>query len=276
MKGVFLFIAVVSVHLYTVAAECSFSPPAYLPSLRTTHPFGYWLCDGLTTIFEDAFDLHCNLFSMTTLKIGVATVPLYLIARLSDRHVHQQFYDATDHTNKKQLPTTVTKVFEKGGDAGIILLSSLALFANDPCLRTTGRVFAIGAASALIAKDIIKTFQTNAALRPWNQYFSKEQRAYGGFPSGHMIEATYMLTVWGLGYGWAAAVPLGLFAAGMFGVLVNSNRHYASQVVAGAGLGAAYGFAAHKVIHNRLPDCCCYIQQIEKGNGWMAGIRYAF
>jgi len=156
MKGAFLLVLMACASLHGFEQIRWRWPHYQFPSLKSSSSFGHWLCDGLTTIFEDTFDLHCNLFSMTTLKIGVATVPLYIISRLSDRHVHQQFYDDNDHKNVKQLPHGFTRAVERGGDIGILALTSLAFFANDPCLRTTSRVFAIGAASALVAKDITR------------------------------------------------------------------------------------------------------------------------
>jgi membrane-associated phospholipid phosphatase len=120
-------------------------------------------------------------------------------------------------------------------------------------LRLTARIFGIGAIFTLCAKDIIKEFKLDANKRPWNEHFKKKV-TYGGFPSGHMAEATYMAIVWGLQYGLKAAIPLTAFALTSFGVLVNCNRHYVSQVVGGAALGAVYGLAANAVINKKIAE----------------------
>lgn len=224
---------------------------------------GCRILDGTATILKEAIILNCNLFSANTAKVFTAFTPFYITARLADHPVHECFYDADHHKNIRQLPGTLCKVVNKMGDVGIISLTSLAFFASDERLRLTARIFGIGAASSLLAKDLIKTCKCEAGVRPWNEKF-KKKRTHGGFPSGHMIEASYMATVWGLQYGWKAAVPLLLFAGFSFGVLVNCNRHFVSQVVAGAGVGIAYGLAANTLIDTKIAETITFDFKIDE------------
>ena len=214
----------------------------------------YRIVNGVGNLIEEAIVLNKNLFSLDTVKVFTAVTPFYITTRMADHPLHEKFYDREYHKNKNQMPNTLVKIINKGGDVGIILLTSLAFLAPDEKLRLTARIFGIGAASALLAKDIVKTMKVKACIRPWNENFSRTKQAYGGFPSGHMIEATYMATLWGLQYGWKAGVPLGIFAALSFGVLVGSNRHYVSQVVAGAGFGVAYALAANTLINAKISE----------------------
>lgn len=208
--------------------------------------FGKWCMEGISSLIREGAYIQYHLFDRDSLKVFTACTPAYIISRITDHHVHACFYDAAHHKNKHQLPDTVCKVLGKSGDVGIIALSSLAFFSSQEELRIIARIFGIGAASALITKDLIKQVHSQANLRPWNEKFSCTHQAQGGFPSGHMIEASYLATFWGLYGGMKVAIPAALFAGLMFGVLVNCNRHYASQVVAGAGFGIAYGIAAYK------------------------------
>jgi len=225
----------------------------------------YRIVNSITTLLEEAVLLNRNLFSVDTMKVFTAFTPIYITTRMADHPLHEKFYDARRHKNRNQMPNTFVKVINKGGDVGIIALTSLALLSSDEKLRLTARIFGIGAASALIAKDIVKKMRVKACIRPWNEKFSNKKRAYGGFPSGHMIEATYMLTLWGLQYGLKAAIPLGIFAGVSFGVLVGSNRHFISQVIAGAGFGVAYGLAANTLIDTKISETItfdfCYNEQ---------------
>ena len=223
----------------------------------------YRIINGTATILKEAILLNGNLFSANSAKVFTAFTPFYITMRMADHPVHEYFYDAHNHKNIRQLPDTVCKVVNKMGDVGIISLTSLAFFASDERLRLTARIFGIGAASALLAKDLIKIGKCEAAVRPWNEKF-KKKRTYGGFPSGHMIEASYMATVWGLQYGWKAAVPLLLFAGLSFGVLVNCNRHYVSQIVAGAGVGVAYGLAANTLINTKIAETITFDFKIDE------------
>jgi len=214
----------------------------------------YRFVNGVGNLLEEAVLLNRNLLSIDTVKVFTAFTPLYIATRMADHPLHEKFYDEHHHKNKNQMPETFVKVINKGGDVGIIGLTSLTFFASDERLRLTARIFGIGAASALLAKDIVKKMRVKACIRPFNEKFSNKKHAYGGFPSGHMIEASYMFTLWGLQYGLKAAIPLGLFAGLSFGVLVSSNRHYISQVIAGAGFGVAYGLAANTLINTKIAE----------------------
>jgi hypothetical protein len=207
-------------------------------------------------LFRDVADLHINLLSVTSAKILTAAVPFYVTTRLVDHDVHKNFYDSACHKNINQVNEHACNAVEKGAFVGVVACSSLAFLASDEELRITSRIFMLGAITGLWAKNVIKHGQFHGGLRPWNEHFSSEKQSCGGFPSGHMFEASYMLTVYGLEYGRKAAIPLGLFAAAMFGVSISCNRHYVSQLVAGTAFGALYGFAAHKTIQKRLAERC--------------------
>jgi hypothetical protein len=217
---------------------------------------GHWFMHSSSRALKELVELNREFFSIKTVKVFTALIPPYLIARKSDEEVHCSFYDCATHSNKNQLPRSFSKAVNSGGDVGILLLSMPAIFSRDCRLQNTSRIFALGAMSGLIMKDLIKSIaKTKSALRPFNEQFERK-KTFGGFPSGHMIEASYMATVWGWQYGYKFGVPLGLFAGIMFGVLVNSNRHYASQVVAGAAVGISYGIAANSLIDRKIPEYC--------------------
>ncbi len=113
----------------------------------------------------------------------------------------------------------------------------------------------LGIPFVIFGKDIIKKLDADFCLRPWHQDFCQtHKQAMGGFPSGHMAQATYIATLYGMRFGPKLAIPLAFFAAGLGIVFLNCNRHYLSQLVAGVGLGALYGIAANKVIDSKLAE----------------------
>jgi len=63
-----------------------------------------------------------------------------------------------------------------------------------------------------------------------------------------------MAVMFGMRYGLRAGVPLGVLAAAIGVTFLNCNRHYLSQMVAGAGLGTLYAIAANKLVDTRLND----------------------
>lgn len=203
---------------------------------------------------SDAISLQLNLFSASTLKTVTAIIPIYLYARQMDQQVHSNFYDATCHKNMNQFPQKCHDIAKNAVAIPMIGLSSLALFARDEDLRLTGRLLAIGLPFVQSGKDVIKSWRSKCCLRPWNEQFSSKERSSGGFPSGHMANVVYMTALFGMRHGPKWGVPLGLFATFVFADFINCNRHYFSQMVAGAGLGLIYAFAASKIVDQRLSD----------------------
>lgn len=205
-------------------------------------------------IFKDALAIHYNLLTWDSLKILGVFTPIYLASYVTDKRIHRQFYNPEKHKNINQIPLGVSGTIRSLTFASAMVLSSLAIVSPDPVLREVSRVFSIGYFSGIFAKNMIKKVKMDPALRPWNEKFSAERQAYGGFPSGHMFEASYMTLVYGLQYGLWALVPMGAYTASLFAASVISNRHFMSQAIAGLALGTVYGFAAHKVIQKNLSD----------------------
>jgi len=67
-----------------------------------------------------------------------------------------------------------------------------------------------------------------------------------------------MATLWGLRHGPRWAFPIGAFGVFVLVDFINCNRHYLSQMIAGAGLGMIYGFAASKVVDKKLSENWCF------------------
>jgi membrane-associated phospholipid phosphatase len=104
----------------------------------------------------------------------------------------------------------------------------------------------------LLVTNIIKELDFEVCKRPYHETFAKEQRTLRGFPSGHLAEATYMAVLYGMRFGPQYAIPLGGVAVFVGCVFLSSNRHYLSQMIAGASFGAMYAFSASKVIDSKL------------------------
>lgn len=189
-----------------------------------------------------------NLFSVDSVKVITAALPFYLSSRMIDEELHSHFYDHENHKNRRQIHSGFVNAVEKGSFAAVLFCGSFCVWSTNYHVRTVSRIFTMGVISGLYAKDLIKCAKTNANLRPWNEHFSPHRRAHGGFPSGHMFEVSCLATTYGLEFGKRAWIPLGLFSGLVFAVSVNANRHYISQVFAGAALGVIYGVAIHKAI----------------------------
>ncbi len=242
--------------------------PQFLHSECDHHEITHGIMHEIGSLSRDLIQLNINLFSRDSARILTASIPWFVATSFADTSIQSNFYDDTCHKNKNQFHNGFTEFIETSAFISVIGVSSLALFVKDPELRMVSRIFALGAFSGLAVKDIVKLFPFKAGLRPPNERFDCTQKYYTGFPSGHMFQATYLATVLGFHYGPKVLYPLIAFNAAMFSVLVASNRHYVSQVIAGAAFGLMYGAAAHSLIDRRLNEK--YGWGLSYDNGFLA------
>lgn len=228
---------------------------AYTIRKRHRRPHSYVvqaIGEAITDACKDVFVLNKNLFTWNTFKIICSVFPFFVAARMIDEKLQRCFYDPTCHKNINQMPSWCHEVAKASIALPIVLLGVDAFFSRDDDRRWTSQILLVGMPFVIWTKTLIKQMKFDACLRPWNENFSCEQRSFGGFPSGHMAQALYMAVLYGKRYGPRFAVPLGLLA-GFIGVtFVSCNRHYISQVIAGAAFGSIYALAASKLVDDKL------------------------
>ncbi len=200
----------------------------------------------------DVLRLHGKLFDWDTYKVIVGLFPPYIAARMADECIHYNFYDREHHKNINQMPEWCHTAARFGIAIPIVALGSMMFWAQDEDLRMTSRIFLLGMPFVIFGKDVIKKFRAKACLRPWNENFSCEKRAGGGFPSGHMAEAAYMLVLYGKRFGPRFAIPLSIAATFLAATFISCNRHLTSQMIAGFGLGTIFALAADKLVDSKL------------------------
>jgi membrane-associated phospholipid phosphatase len=204
---------------------------------------------------RDFVDINKAVFGSTdTLKILTWMLPTYLLARSSDENIHECFYEPGLHKNIAQMPKGLHDLSNKG--VTVLAITFLALpFFNEvnEDIKETSRLMGTGILSIYGLRTAIKlSLKSRASLRPWNEFYSNTERSLGGFPSGHMGMMSYVSTLYGLRHGAKWGAPLGAFTAFSFVASLNCNRHYASQLVGGLGIGLIYGYASYKVLDSRF------------------------
>lgn len=225
---------------------------------------------------KDSLLLNINLISTESFIVIGATLPIYLASRIMDNSVQCHFFSHNGHRNINQMPHWCHEMVRFGIAIPIVLLGSQAFLSSDQEWREAGWMLLLGIPFVIFGKNIIKTFDADFCLRPWHDGFLKHghKQSMGGFPSGHMAQATYIATLYGMRFGHQMAVPLAFFAAALGLVFINCNRHYISQVVAGAGLGALYGVAANKVIDSKLSENLSFNMCYDNGPAFRADYRF--
>lgn len=233
---------------------------------------GTWLGN----IVADALLMQRYLFTVESAKIVTGFVPFFLIARQIDENVQCRFYDASCHKNINQFPKSCYTIAKDGVGVPMLLLSSLMIWAPWEDVRQTARIYAIGLPFVHSGKDVIKKIRSKCCLRPWNEEFSCTKRSSGGFPSGHMAGIAYAATLFGIRHGIKWALPLSLFAGFVFADFVNCNRHYVSQLLAGAGLGVVYAFAANAVLdyHAFKNISCSSTSKVDGSSAFKVGYSF--
>jgi len=230
--------------------ECIKKSKSIIPLDNLIYGFSDIIVQGCT----DLLDIFKNIFTIETIEILGFTTPFYIIARTYDHKIHRFFYDRKRHKNIRQLPKCLYKASSAilGTSLGIATL--LALFPWDYNIERTSRVFLFGLPLTGITKYIIKKSERDFCKRPRNEDFDKHKIFYGGFPSGHTMEMVYMTTVFGLQYGYKAGIPLTAATLYIATDFIIKNRHYLSQILAGAIIGLIYGVSANKVINKSLDE----------------------
>lgn len=207
----------------------------------------------VVTALRDAGNTIKHVFDWDTFKIGVVTFPFFAIGSMADDRVQSCFYERWCHKNRHQWPPVLHGLAQYGFVFPAFLGFGCMVSAHDIDIRYTSQVFLTCIPLVMISSDAIKRTEFNHGfLRPWCERFSREKRAYGGFPSGHVALMSYAAFAYGLRFGPQWGVPLGAFTALVGISFINCNRHYTSQVIAGAALGAIWGFAVSKAVDDKL------------------------
>jgi hypothetical protein len=220
-----------------------------------------------------------NLVSKQSLVLVSAFAPVYAAARAIDDHLHDGLYDHRHHKNLF-CSGSYCKPFVDD-DIGLVIpfvgLSLGQLLSSDPQNKVTGSLLLSGMVSVIIAKFVIKELTRGHewCRRPYCERFEKKIK-YGGFPSGHTATATYMTLFFAFRKGIRWAFPIGVYSGILAGLSVACNCHYASQVVAGIGLGALYAVAAHKVAQDRLQENWSIDCSIDGAGRPSLRVSYAF
>lgn len=213
---------------------------------------GTYVGKAIGGVLRDVFLLQVELFTWDTFKVVVGTLPFWVGGRMVDDKIHHCFYDRAHHKNLHQMHNGLYEFAKNSLAIPIVCLGTGVVWARDEEFRETSRVFLIGLPFVIWSKHLIKKVHTDSCKRPWNEHFSREKQAYGGFPSGHMAEIVYSTVLFGKRLGPKVAIPLGLVSAFLGFTFINCNRHYTSQIAAGAGLGVIYALAADKLITKNL------------------------
>ncbi len=232
-------------------------PQEYTTRSRKRQKKGYVgqaIGETITDAFKDVFILHKNLFTWNTFKIVSTAFPLFVGARMIDEKLQRCFYDKSCHENINQMPSWCHNIAKASIALPIVMLGVDAFFSKDDDRRWTAQILLIGMPFVIWTKKLVKQMRFEACLRPWHQNFSCENRSFGGFPSGHMAQALYMAVLYGSRYGPRFAVPLGLLATFVGVTFVTCNRHYTSQIIAGAAFGTIYALAASKLVDMKLTN----------------------
>lgn len=228
------------------------------------------------TVIEDIWDIHRNIFHWDSFRYLTSFFPFFVGARMIDEKLQNCFYDECGHKNINQPPEWCHDVAQWSIGVPVIVFGSFALFSKDIDKKRTGRVFLTAYPFVVFGKDLLKKVNIKACLRPWNEQFGCDKRSLGGFPSGHMAEATFTAVLWGSRFGPRYAIPLGLLATFIGSTFIACNRHYASQLVAGAGLGTIYAMAANRLIDSSIGDDVSVGMNVDAHGTPLFSVSYAF
>jgi len=167
-----------------------------------------------------------RLFSRTRLLPAAAGAGCALIAHLWDRRLAE----------RPRADRNVAKVLRPAAVVGAFKVQSSVALATYGLARATGHRRTAVAAGQILRAQLVSQSTTEALKR-----MTRRRRPDGGsrlsFPSGHTAASFATATVLNEEFGWRVGV-LGYLAAGWVAASrVQVERHYLSDVVAGAAIG---------------------------------------
>jgi hypothetical protein len=199
---------------------------------------------SMRSLWYDFKNFGRNLFTGDALGVIGPFIPFWAASYSFDDRAHHRFYCKKHHSNKNQCSCHWADISECLVSVSIGSLVSCSFAIKNRQLQRTAQLYAITLPLTWAAKKIVKQIKWKGNRRPGNENFSKKCH-WGGFPSGHMLEMTYATVLFGLTMGPGFSIPLGLSTLIIAGTFVETNRHYISQLVAGAAIGTVFGFAAY-------------------------------
>ena len=217
------------------------------------YPMGTSPQDAVHNFVDDLINTTAHVMTPQCMGILTLFAPLYIGGRMVDDEVHAGFYDSAYHKNIDE-PCDWLKDCS-GFHFGSLffpsyVIGALAQFSDDENTRITGGMVYSGIVGALLTKEVFKQIQMG--VRPLNQHYDPCNRVYNGFPSGHMVAASYLAVLFGMRLGPKWGIPLTFMALLIGGMTIACNTHYTSQVVAGAAVGAVFAVASSQVADIKL------------------------
>lgn len=233
--------------------------------------------DELRDFVADFADINFNIFCKEAFLVASCVAPLYAGARLIDNRVHHTLYDESCHKNTCDIGCLRSCLVEDVGIAVPILALSFGFWiSDDDRTHFVGRDLLAGMIAIGFAKNILKEcLAVSCCYRPYSGCFPKKL-ALGGFPSGHAAALCFVTTLLALDKGARWAVPVGMYSTVVLGSLLACNYHYVSQLVAGAGLGALFAVAAHRVVNERMNERASLEFYTDQYGKPMVGFSYSF
>jgi len=144
-------------------------------------------------------------------------------------------WDREGINNGFGIPTTL---FESGNLMGQFLFQASAGMAGYGIGRATG-----SERLSMVGRDVVRAQLLSQVIVQSVKHTVRRERPDGSnkaaFPSGHSASAFATATVLARHYGWKAAVPAYAFGSYVALARMAWNRHHATDVVMGAGLGIA-------------------------------------
>ncbi|MBT4856483.1 phosphatase PAP2 family protein [bacterium] len=234
-------------------------------------PFGDSPREGVRNFTYNMYLIVKEAFSLDSMMVLTAFTPIYLSARILDEEVHRGFYDHECHKNKDYPHKYLEWVTDGSMVVPIILFSGLMQFSSDPRVRLTGGIAFSGVVVTQLMNQVIKhliaTQPLRASMRPLNEDFCPHKRVHNGFPSGHTLGCVYIGVLCGLQLGPKWAIPVGATCAVIAGLTIQCNKHYLSQVVAGATVGTIFAISSSKIINAKMAGRFSWAKNVEFGVG---------
>jgi hypothetical protein len=125
-----------------------------------------------------------------------------------------------------------------------------------------------------MADTMVFTALTTIALKGIFNRERPDGEDHLSFPSWHASSTFGNATVLAEYYGWKAAIPAYLVAVFVGWSRIEDNKHFVSDVVAGAAIGCIYGHAVSSYMKRKADRIAIEPTMTDKGAGVQASVRF--
>lgn len=251
LKHIYRIILLIAANILFVVNAWAFNNPT------KGKPFLPWLWnDQIQPTIKKSID-----------KTGITIIGLGTVATLFSHQYDDEVHDEIRDDPERFMSEDSTDFFSALGAGPLLITVALGQTIVD---RENGLIHARAIAFTSLTHLTLNSAVQRERPDKSNDYFS----FCSSFPSGHVAHVFASASSLNYAYGWKVGIPSFTAATAVAVARINENKHWFSDVVAGAAIGLFWANASHNVKNStKSKSQSMFLPIPYKRGGMMAYIR---